>query len=169
MNQSVLNRRRATTVPTAPTTYAVSARSDGSGRAVAEAAGESIAFDASWAQPGSGLPGPAELLASAFAACLLKNIARAGQLLAFHYRSAEVDVIVRRQDAPPKFINIIYELRVVTDEPQHRLELLHRNLRLYGTVYNTLAAACAVDGRIVGVPTDAIDAGRTSQSGAERG
>jgi uncharacterized OsmC-like protein len=137
--------------PAAPTTYRVRARTQGKGRAVAEAADESIAFDASWAQPPSGLPGPAELLASAFAACLLKNIERAGHLLAFHYQSAEVDVAVRRQDAPPKFVGITYELRVVTDESDHRLELLHRNLRQFGTVYNTLAAACVIDGRILRV------------------
>jgi len=44
----------------------------------------------------SGLPGPAELLASAFAACLLKNIEREGHLLSFRYQRVEVDVTVRR-------------------------------------------------------------------------
>lgn len=31
------------------------------------------------------------------------------------------------------------------------MELLHRNLRQYGTVYNTLAAVCDVHGRVVAV------------------
>lgn len=76
-----------------PTTYAIRARTTGTGRAEVDAADETIAFDASWAAEPSGLPGPAELLAAAFAACLLKNLERAGQLLDFHYDQAEVDVI----------------------------------------------------------------------------
>lgn len=134
-----------------PNTYRISARLEADGRAIARAASESIAFDASWARPASGLPGPAELLASAFAACLLKNVERAGHLLSFRHEGAAVDVTVQRQDVPPRFVRIEYELRVVTEESEHRLELLHRNLRQFGTVYNTLAAACAVDGRIVAV------------------
>ena len=81
---------------------------------------------------------------------------RAGQLLPFRYQHAEVDVVARRQDTPPKFVEITYELRLVTDESERRVELLHRNLREYGTVFNTLAAVCAVDGRVVAVapPSD---------------
>ncbi len=133
----------------APTTYRVAARSLGEGRAEVTAGTAVIAFDASWSRPPSGLPGPAELLASAFAACLLKNVERVSQLMPFRYHGAEVDVTVRRQDRPPKFAGIVYELRLVTDEPAHRVELLHENLRRFGTVYNTLAAACAIEGHIV--------------------
>ena len=132
-----------------PTSYQIRARTLGDGRAEAQAGNETIVLDASWATSPSGLPGPAELLASAFAACLLKNLERASQLLPFRYQTAEVDVIARRQDSPPKFTDIFYELRITTDETERRVELLHLNLRKYGTVYNTLAAACRVDGRIV--------------------
>lgn len=135
-----------------PATYRVRARAGASGRAHADAGTETIMFDASWGKAPSGLPGPAELLAAAFAACLLKNLARAGQFLSFRYERAEADVIARRQDAPPKFTEISYELRVVTSEPQRRVDLLHRNLRRYGTVYNTLAAACDVHGRVIASP-----------------
>jgi uncharacterized OsmC-like protein len=134
-----------------PAVYEVHARALGGGRAEVDAGSETIAFDASWATEPTGLPGPAELLASAFAACVLKNVERAGQLLPFRYQHAEVDVVARRQDTPPKFVEITYELRLVTDEPERRVELLHRNLREYGTVFNTLAAVCAVDGRVVAV------------------
>jgi uncharacterized OsmC-like protein len=139
--------------PAAPVTYQVRARTLTPGRAEAHAGDETIVFDASWASPPSGLPGPAELLASAFAACLLKNIERASHLLAFRYQAAEVDVIAHRQDSPPKVTYIVYELRLTTDEPDHRVELLHRNLRKFGTVYNTLAASCRIDGRIVTQPS----------------
>lgn len=132
-----------------PTTYAIRARTTGPGRAEVDAADETIMFDASWAAEPSGLPGPAELLAASFAACLLKNLERAGQLLDFHYDHAEVDVIARRQDSPPKFVEVSYELRIATDEVQRRVDLLHLNLRKYGTVYNTLASTCDVHGRVV--------------------
>lgn len=138
-----------------PTSYRVHARTIGDGRAEATAGNEVITFDASWARPASGLPGPAELLASAFAACLLKNLARAGKLLSFQYQDAEVEVNVCRQDAPPKFTEITYELRLTTDEPARRVALVHRNLRQFGTVYNTLAAGCAIEGRIKTRPAGA--------------
>lgn len=138
-----------------PTVYQVRAHTIGGGRAEVAAGTEMISFDASWASEPSGLPGPAELLASAFAACLLKNLERSGQLLPFRYERAEVDVAARRQDAPPKFVEITWELRLVTEEPSQRVELLHRNLRQFGTVYNTLSAACAIEGRILTTPTTA--------------
>jgi uncharacterized OsmC-like protein len=135
-----------------PASYTVRARVSASGGAHADAGTETITFDASWGTGPSGLPGPAELLAAAFAACLLKNLNRAGQFLSFRYERDEADVTARRQDSPPKFTEITYELRLVTAEPPRRIELLHRNLRHYGTVYNTLAAACDVHGRVIAVP-----------------
>ncbi len=49
-----------------------------------------------------------------------------------------------------------YRLRVVTDEPAHRVELLHKNVRKFGTISNTLAAACELTGQIEAVvPTSA--------------
>jgi uncharacterized OsmC-like protein len=128
--------------PQAPTTYRVRAHATSAGQAQIDAGAQTITVDASGTAP------PAELLAAAFAACLLKNVERSSQLLPFRYQRAEVDVQAQRQDAPPRFLAITYELRLVTDEPQHRTDLLHHNLRRYGTVYNTLAAACEVDGRI---------------------
>lgn len=47
-----------------------------------------------------------------------------------------------------------YRLQVVTKEPRRRVELAHRNLRKYGTVYNTLAAVCEVNGEMVAVQLD---------------
>ena len=103
----------------------------------------------------SGLPGPADLLASAFAACLLKNVERSSKLMPFRYEDVDVVVMAHRQDSPPRFTGIHYELYIVTDEPPRRIELLHENLRRYGTVYNTLASVCEVEGTIVATPTTA--------------
>jgi hypothetical protein len=43
-------------------------------------------------------------------------------------------------------ISIGYELTVDTDEPPRRLELLHANVRKYGTISNTLALAVPLTG-----------------------
>lgn len=132
-------------------TYLVTARTNGDGTATVIANGRPIRFDSSPTQ-GDELPGPADLLAAAFAACTLKNVERMGVLLPFEWTSASIEVRAERQDSPPKVTSIRYRLEVVTGEPEHRVELLHRNIRRYGTIYNTLAAVCDVSGEVVAVP-----------------
>ena len=92
---------------------------------------------------------PAELLLAALAACMIKGIERVTPLLKFRLRGAEVRLHAERQDSPPKLVSIDYELTIDTDESDHRLELLHTNIRKFGTVSNTLAAATSLQGRIV--------------------
>jgi uncharacterized OsmC-like protein len=135
-----------------PLTYSVIARTTTPGRAEIAFDDEVLSFDRSWYSESSGVPGPAELLAASFSACLLKNLERAGQLLGFQYHDAEVEVVARRQDDPPRFVEITYLMRISTDEPRRRIDLIHRNLQKFGTVYNTLAAACTVHGTIEGKP-----------------
>ena len=53
-----------------------------------------------------------------------------------------------RQDTPPKMISVDYELIIDTDEDDQRLELLHKNVRKYGTISNTVAAALPLTGTI---------------------
>ena len=45
--------------------------------------------------------------------------------------------------------SITYELIVDTDEDDRRLDLLHQNVRKYGTISNTVAAATKLEGKIV--------------------
>jgi uncharacterized OsmC-like protein len=92
---------------------------------------------------------PAELLLAAVAACMIKGIERVTPMLEFKMRGATVSLHAVRQDASPKIISIDYELVVDTDEDDHRLELLHTNVRKYGTISNTVAAATQFNGRIV--------------------
>jgi len=140
---------------TPPKIYHVHGRGVSGVEASIDAGSQSIPIDAEWgADVPSGLPGPAELLASAFAACVLKNLERAGAMMPFSYQSADVDVTARRQDAPPKFVEIQYEVRLVTTEDQRRVDLLHRNLSQFGTVFNTLAAVCDVHGTVTALPPD---------------
>jgi uncharacterized OsmC-like protein len=91
---------------------------------------------------------PAELLLAALAACMIKGIERVTPLLKFRLRGAEVRLHAERQDSPPKLVSIDYELTIDTDESDHRLELLHTNIRKFGTISNTLAIATRLQGRI---------------------
>ncbi|WP_230370824.1 hypothetical protein [Paludibacterium denitrificans] len=42
--------------------------------------------------------------------------------------------------------SIDYEILVDTDESEHRLDLLHDNVKKYGTVYNTVAPGTQLSG-----------------------
>jgi uncharacterized OsmC-like protein len=137
--------------PTAPARYAVEGSTRPGGAATIASRTATIAFDGS-AETGELLPGPADLLAAALAACLLKNVERFAGILRFRYRSARVEVEVERDEPPPRIVRARYTLRIVTEESAHRLDLLHRNILRFSTVANTLAAACDVSGTIVAEP-----------------
>jgi uncharacterized OsmC-like protein len=92
---------------------------------------------------------PAELFLAAIGACMIKGIERAIPMLKFELRGVEVKLHGVRQDSPPKMISVEYEIMVDSDENDRRLELLHTNVRKYGTISNTVAAATELTGRIV--------------------
>lgn len=89
---------------------------------------------------------PAELLLAALSACMIKGIERVAPIIKFAYRGVEVRLSGVRQDAPPKMARIDYEIVVDTDEPERKLELLHENVRRYGTVFNTVAPGTRLSG-----------------------
>ena len=91
---------------------------------------------------------PAELFLAAVAACMIKGIERVAPMLKFHLRGVEVKLHGVRQDSPPKLISIDYEIIVDTDEEDHRLDLLHTNVRKFGTISNTVAQATRLEGII---------------------
>jgi uncharacterized OsmC-like protein len=91
---------------------------------------------------------PAELLLASVAACMIKGAERVTPMIKFDLRGIEVRLHGVRQDAPPKMISIDYEIIVDTDESDQRLDLLHKNIRKYGTVSNTLAVATRLEGVI---------------------
>lgn len=92
---------------------------------------------------------PAELLLAALAACMLKGIERVTPILHFSLRSVRVVFHGVRQDVPPRLESIRYEIIVDSDEPDRRLELLHENVRRYGTVFNTVAPGTDLQGTLV--------------------
>ncbi|RUR28346.1 OsmC family peroxiredoxin [Vreelandella andesensis] len=89
---------------------------------------------------------PAELLMAALAACMIKGIERVTPILKFKLRGVEVRLHGVRQDVPPKMESIDYEIVVDTDENDHRLELLHDNVKKYSTVFNTVAPGTQLRG-----------------------
>ena len=89
---------------------------------------------------------PAELLLAALSACIIKGIERITPMINFSLRGVEVRVDGVRQDAPPKMESITYEIIVDTDEPDRRLELLHDNVKKFGTVFNTVAPGTQLTG-----------------------
>lgn len=132
-------------------TYRVEAESAGAGVSRALIKRTMIELDTSAGQSDT-LPGPADLLTLAFAACVLKNLERFSDMLPFRYQSARIEVTSERNAPPPRITRIQYVLRIVTDEPPHRVDLLHRNIKKYGTIYNTLASTCEVEGNITVEP-----------------
>ncbi len=92
---------------------------------------------------------PAELLLAALAACMIKGIERVVPILKFELRGVEVRVHGIRQDVPPRMESIRYEIEIDTDEPEHRLALLHENVKKYGTVFNTVAPGTDLSGLLV--------------------
>ncbi|MEO8359152.1 MAG: OsmC family protein [Vicinamibacteria bacterium] len=138
------------TAPSPTMTYAVSAETRAGGQAVVHARRSAIPFDGS-AQTDEALPGPTDLLCAALCACILKNVERFSHLLPFRYESASIEVSAEREEPPPRIVRMHYRLRVVTEEPAARVELLHKNIRKFGTITNTLASACELTGEIEAV------------------
>lgn len=116
-------------------------------RSVATAKCAEVALDTDLAGSADAM-NPAELLLAALSACMLKGIERVAPILKFDFRAAAVRVHGWRQDSPPRMQRISYIVWVDTDEPDRRLDLLHENLRRYGTVFNTVAAGCEPSGEM---------------------
>ncbi|MEX2578371.1 MAG: OsmC family protein [Verrucomicrobiales bacterium] len=126
-------------------TFHVEARRVDAHGSVARCKNAEIALDTDLA----GNPGafnPAELLLAALAACIIKGIERVTPMLEISLRGVEVKVVGVRQDSPPRMESILYEIIVDTDESDHRLELLHTNVKKFGTVFNTVAPGTSING-----------------------
>ena len=79
-------------------------------------------------------------------ACMIKGIERVTPIMKFQLHGVEVRIHGVRQDVPPRMESITYEIAVDTDEPDHRLALLHENVKKYGTVFNTVAPGTSIEG-----------------------
>lgn len=127
--------------------YRVTARRIDSHGSEAEAKAARLVLDTGMAGRDDAF-NPAEMLLASLAACLLKGAERVTPMLKFDLRGIEVGLHGIRQDSPPKMVRIDYDIVVDTDETDQRLDLLHRNLRKYGTISNTLGVATELVGTI---------------------
>jgi len=91
---------------------------------------------------------PAELLLAALGACIIKGIERVTPILKFELQGVEVRILGVRQDVPPRLESISYEILVDTQENDQRLDLLHQNVKKYGTVFNTIAPGTELSGTL---------------------
>ena len=91
---------------------------------------------------------PAELLLAAVAACILKNMERIAPIIHFEYQAVSIKVHGERQDSPPKISSIAYEIIVESDESDHKMNLMHENIRKFGTVYNTVLPGTQLSGSL---------------------
>ena len=127
--------------------YRVTARRVDQHGSVAEAKAAAVVLDTDLAGCSDAF-NPAELFLAAIAACMIKGIERVTPMLDFELRGVEVRLHAVRQDAPPLITSVDYVLIVDTDESDQRLELLHKNVRKYGTISNTVALATKLEGVI---------------------
>ena len=126
--------------------YQINAISKTGGMALSHAKKEiSIPFDAA-AESGTLLPNPAELFLTSFTACILKNVERYSEKLKIPYTKAEISVHGIRSDAPPAMVSVDYELVIYSDAEARKVDLLYRNVKKFGTIYNTVSASCEVRG-----------------------
>lgn len=63
-----------------------------------------------------------------------------------HCKQATITLDTVRQDVPPCMESITYEIIVDTDESERRLDLLHDNVKKFGTVFNTVAPGTELAG-----------------------
>jgi uncharacterized OsmC-like protein len=127
--------------------YSVTATQRDETGSKAEAHGAEVDLDTGLAARSEAL-NPAELLLAALGACMIKGAERARPMIKVKFRGIQVRLHAVRRDTPPAIVSIDYELIVDSDEPDHRLELLHTNVRKYGTVSNTLASAVPLTGTV---------------------
>ena len=59
-----------------------------------------------------------------------------------------IAVTALREVDLPRIAEVRYELWIDTDESADRIDLLRRNIEKFGTIYNTVAAACEINGTI---------------------
>jgi uncharacterized OsmC-like protein len=91
---------------------------------------------------------PAELFLASIAACMIKGVERVAPMIHFQFQGVEVHLHGMRQDAPPMMVSVDYVIIVDTQEEDRRLELLHTNVRKYGTISNTVAQVTKLEGTI---------------------
>lgn len=91
---------------------------------------------------------PVELLLAALSACIIKGIERVAGTLGIEYDSVNVTLTAHRPVDEARIDDIAYVIRIGTNADQPKLELLHKNLMKFGTIYNTVKSGTRLSGEI---------------------
>lgn len=91
---------------------------------------------------------PVELLLAALSACLIKGIERMAGTLGIEYTTVNVSLTAHRPVDEARIDDITYVIRIGTIAEQAKLDLLHKNLMKFGTIYNTVKSGTRLSGDI---------------------
>jgi uncharacterized OsmC-like protein len=94
---------------------------------------------------------PVELLLAALAACLIKGIERVAGTLGIEYHSVDVSLTAHRPVDEARIDDITYVVKLGTSADQSKLDLLHKNLMKFGTIYNTVKSGTRLSGEVTAV------------------
>ena len=92
---------------------------------------------------------PVELLLASLSACIIKGIERVAGTLGIEYDSVDVTLVAHRPVDEARIDGISYTVTVGTSADQAKLDLLHKNLMKFGTIYNTIKAGTTLTGVIL--------------------
>lgn len=92
---------------------------------------------------------PVELLLAALSACFIKGIERVAGTLGIDYDSVNISLTAHRPVDEARIDDIAYIIRIGTTADQAKLELLHKNLMKFGTIYNTVKSGTRLSGSLL--------------------
>ncbi len=92
---------------------------------------------------------PVELLLAALAACIIKGIERVAPTLNFELAGLTVELEAARPDTEARIEWIRYRIVIETLEEDRRLDLLHDNVKKFGTIFNTVSKGTNISGELV--------------------
>jgi uncharacterized OsmC-like protein len=95
---------------------------------------------------------PVELLLAALSACIIKGIERVAGTLGVNYKTVKVSLTAHRPVDEARIADISYAITIGTDADQSKLDLLHKNLMKFGTIYNTIKSGTNLSGTIEAAP-----------------
>lgn len=92
---------------------------------------------------------PVELLLAALSACFIKGIERVAGTLGIEYDSVDVALTAHRPLDEARIDDIAYVVTIGTSAGQDKLDLLHKNLIKFGTIFNTVKSGTKLSGEVV--------------------
>ena len=92
---------------------------------------------------------PVELLLASLSACIIKGIDRVAPTLGLSYESVRVELTAHRPVDQARIEDISYLVTLATEADQAKLDLLHKNIMKFGTIYNTVKTGTKLAGQVV--------------------